>query len=419
MQRKLFVSHSSKTPANLDLLQRVCSGLAHKDFEVLVDRSGQLYAGIDWELRLNEWMAECHAAVILFSTAALRDSDWVKKEAAILSWRRELQKDFTLIPVLLEGVTPEDLEQNLFGVLRILKDQCVRSASDAQEIVDAIACGLGPGKKPTLTPFERIEGVLTTILEKQADTDALQDTWNALVGDNKPQWQPDSGRRFASALTRFMLRERQHATGHLQTVLDKIRPRVDKDAAEELLKYLACLWVDAEAAAGISAAANRGGLMGLNGNYLRDFTARRYGERAWPLSDKWRFIQVDSTQRTVDAIVEVIRETFRPKSLRPDGKRPPAAAIDRRIQRFSDPVLVLIPSAGEPAQIPDSELLAGLRAHFPKLIYIISTGAQVPDWLPEHVEMLMPPLDLMVEEDQYFALDEIKDFINNRLYGSP
>ncbi|MGD8910768.1 MAG: toll/interleukin-1 receptor domain-containing protein [Chromatiales bacterium] len=414
MTRKLFISHSSKTPDNLALLQTVCTGLADKGFDILVDNGGQLYAGVDWELRINEWMAECHAAVILFSTAALRDSEWVKKEAAILSWRRELQEDFVLIPVLLEGITPEDLEQGLSRILRITKSQCIRNATAAQQIVDQVAQGLGPAERLAKTPFERLQGVLAEILEKQARPETLEDAWNLLDGANKPQWQPDRGRRFATALVRFMLRDRLGAIQHLQTVLDRIRPRIRKDAAEELLKYLACLWIDAEAAGGISAAPSRAGIVALNGNYLPDFTARRYAERAWPLCDQWRYIPVDTSARSVNDILEVIRQSFRPR-----GGSIPGKVIDKLIKNYEKPVLVLIPSAGEPPQLPDETLLSELRAHYPKLIYMIGTGPRIPDWVPAGIEPLLPPLDINVEEEQLFALADMQDFIENRLYGSP
>jgi len=414
MPRKLFVSHSSRTPENLALLQSVCSGLKQKGFEVLVDRDGQLYPGVDWDLRINEWMAECHAAVILFSTAALRESDWVRKEAAVLSWRRELQTDFTLIPVLLEGITPEQLDEGLYGVLRIRKDQCIREAGDAQQIIREVAFGLGPAQGRPATPFERLEAVLNGILESKASPETLEDAWGALSDNHKPAWQPNSARRFAAALTRFVLRDRQHALEHLQTALDRIRPRIPKEAAEELLKYLACLWVEAEAAGGISAAAYRGGMVGLNGNYLPDFTAKRYCERAWPLTDKWQFIPVDVSQRTFPAICDVIRESFRPK-----GRSVPDAAIDRRIKQCKTPVLVLIPSASDQTQLPDEALLGKLRNSYPNFIFMIGTGERIPDWIPGVIQVLTPTLDTQLEEDQLFALDDIEDFIHNRLHGGP
>lgn len=410
---KLFVSHSSKTPANLALLQEICTELRQREFDVLVDRGGQLYAGLDWDLRINEWMGECHAAVILVSTAALRESDWVKKEATVLSWRREQQEDFKLIPVLLEDVTPEDLEHGLMGVLRITKSQCIRNARDAQQIAAEIEAGLGPAYKPALTPFERLENVLIAILENQATPLTLEDAWRTLDGAHKPQWQPNSGRRFATALTRLLLRDSRHALKHLKTVLDCIRPRVQRSAAEELLKYLACLWVDTQAASGITAAAHGGGIVGLNGQYLPDFTARRYGERAWPLRDQWRFVSVDATQRTFHAIQETIRESFRPRSA-----SVPDASIDRRIAQYQAPILVLIPSRDDPAQLPDEALLAELRRSYPNLIYLIGTGANVPDWVPEPMMLLLPALDLDLEEDQFLALHDTKNFINS-LHRSP
>ena len=129
---RLFISHSSRLrPAdagddqaqrNWQLLQATCKALKgayQENIEILVDHAG-LHPGDDWEHRLNEWLAECHAAIILFSRRAIDESDWVKKEATILSWRAELDDDFKLFPVLLDQqTTPADLERDFFGTLRI------------------------------------------------------------------------------------------------------------------------------------------------------------------------------------------------------------------------------------------------------------------------------------------------------------
>ncbi len=83
-----------------------------------MDKDG-LIPGEDWNHQLNLWLAECHVAIVLFSKRAIEKSDWVAKEAAILSWRAELDKDFTLIPVMLDGEsTPEDLAKDFLGVSR-------------------------------------------------------------------------------------------------------------------------------------------------------------------------------------------------------------------------------------------------------------------------------------------------------------
>jgi len=138
----------------------------------------------------------------------------------------------------------------------------------------------------------------------------------------------------------------------------------------------------------------------------------RYGERAWPLSDKWRLVPVDTSQRTPEDILEAIRAAFRPR-----GVQVRVAVIDRRIRQHQEPVLVLIPSPQDRSQLPDETLLTELRRRYPNLIYMIGTGERVPDWTPPQVEILIPPLDPDVEIDQLFALDDLKAFIN-RVHGN-
>jgi len=109
---RLFVSHSSKNDASLGLLSKICNKLQNHDngCHVLVDKSG-LYPSVDWEQRLDEWLAECHAAVILVTEAAL-ESWWVLKEATILKWRWGLDPNFKhLFIVLLDG-----LKQTVFSL---------------------------------------------------------------------------------------------------------------------------------------------------------------------------------------------------------------------------------------------------------------------------------------------------------------
>lgn len=153
---KLFISHSSRLDdvehkytredRNWCLLEDTCAAIWQKygdRVEVLVDKDG-LIPGEDWNHRLNLWLAECHVAIVLFSKRAVEKSDWVAKEAAILSWRAGLDKDFTLIPVMLDGEsTPEDLAKDFLGVLRIDTNQCIRNAKTAGDILAGIVRKLG------------------------------------------------------------------------------------------------------------------------------------------------------------------------------------------------------------------------------------------------------------------------------------
>lgn len=412
-KKKLFVSHSSKTPANVELLRQVCEKLAaEEDYKPLWDQNGDIGPGSDWYRHLDEWLAECHGAVILFSKAALHDSLWVQKEATILTWRRELEEDFTLIPVLLDELTPDELEQGLYGILRINKDQCVKDVQTANEIVANTLIGLRKRVKPFPdTPFERIEQVLANLLEShvrnRASADALEDCWNTLDDNDRPPWHKQASERFAAALARYLLRDKRHALKHLHHVLNRIRPVVSEDSERELLKYLGCLWVDAEAAGGIPSSKHGSGIVALNAAYPVLFTAERYGERAWPMDDSWRPVEVTETSRTREAVLSDIIGGIR------TSDRQPNAILENQLRNQEDPVLVIMPPSPD-GQLPDVELITELRAEFEALLFVVSTGSRLPDWLPTEFQPLKPPLDLAVENKQYTEFTRVESLIDRQ-----
>ena len=419
--RKLFVSHSSKTPADLERLRAVCDGLKQRGYHLLVDknaefgnREAQIYPGSDWDLRLNEWLAECHAAVILFNSTALEHSDWVKKEAAVLGWRRELEADFTLIPVLLDGIQAEDLQKGLYGVLRIGKSQCISAGNDPDSIVQRVVDGLGSAGGSTDTPFQRLEQLLRDILQAQASAEALEDAWRVLEGEHKPTWQADQRARFAEALARLLLRDSTQTLKQLRQLIDRIRPRIRKHRAQELVDALACLWVDPRAVGGLVGAPHCTGAVALNGKCLENFTADRYLERAWPLSNLWRIIKVDQqAARSPEGFQEAIRAEFRPTGQSSDPQSD--AWLDEDIKEKTEPVVVLVilrcDVPGQP-RFPDAGVLRAIRERYPNLTLLFGTGPEPPWWLPDSIRLLEPPLDLRLEHRMQVALKETYDFLD-------
>lgn len=414
MQRKLFVSHSSKTEENLTLLKSVCVKLREKGFTVFVDKDG-FYAGADWDLHINQWMAQCHAAVILFSKAALFDSDWIRKEASVLAWRDELQKDFALIPVLLDELKPEQLEQGLFGVLKIRKRQCLIGQRDAgalcKQIVTALAANSGFKTCRALDPeepsYDPLEPSIARLLHKATEAEDLEELAEEL-NLPLPTWPPDPDRQHALAFARHLVEKSDQSLNRFRDILNELHetPR-HRTQVEDLFRNLRSLWVDPTAARGITASRITNRVVALNGLKVSDYTAARYGERAWPLKRGWNLVPINTNSRDFDAIAGDICSYF-------SGGR--AISSSEQIERVNDqrfPVVVVLPPICLEEQGQPNRLLDRLRATFSNVIFLIDTGQAQPEWLPKDVPLLTPAVDCAAERDQERFFDDTKRDIQN------
>ncbi|HRD93041.1 MAG TPA: toll/interleukin-1 receptor domain-containing protein [Accumulibacter sp.] len=432
---KLFISHSSRLrPASADdaeaqgnwqLLQDTCKGLKTEygdKIEILVDYEG-LHPGDDWERRLNEWLAECHAAIILFSRRAIEESNWVRKEAAILSWRAELEPEFRLFPVLLDQqATPEDLEKDFLGTLRITRTQCVAQVSTAAQILGGIRLKMGDHPEllrgTVATPFERLLEAVESVIVEQVKLSSLERLWQALFpGTTLPSTHAD----YARALAGHLLNDGEKSLERFQKVLDDTLPHPSRERADELLKFVRALWVDAGAAGQIPAARAHGKCLALNGHYLahsqtefgiRHFTLKRYLERAWPGSNQIRVIPISDVS-SPEAIQAEIRKTYARGLAHLTNE-----VIDRRVRADKWHVVVFVPATAWAGEAPDARLvdgLQGLQQVYGTLVFVVGVGAQLRDDLPDAVQPL-PELSLQTESDQLLAELDARELLNN-IYG--
>lgn len=432
---KLFVSHSSRLddvdagglPAqhNWDLLKATCDKLeAHYGdrIEILVDLD--LRTADAWEHRLDEWLAECHAAIILFSKRAIESSNWVKKEATILSWRREFDAGFKLIPVMLDQqATPDDLVRDYFRTLRIDASQCVRNAACADDILKGVKQALGePESLIGPTPFDALVDSVEKIIAKDVEAATLQAAWNRVSDAPAPHTgQPDSIKRYAQGLARHLLRDGPLALERFLDVLDGLRPQPTRERAEELLKYLRALWVDARAAGCLPAAKLHGEFLALNGELVacaepqlntQCFTLERYMERAWPGTDQFKVIPLSKAEN-LDAVRNELRAKFRPNA----ASMPPQR-IDDAIARDKRHIIILFPAPE--GDFPDARLLQDLetlKTPYPRLICVFATGATLPVDTPEGVRAIVPRLEADTEWAQFDKEIEARELID-RKYGA-
>lgn len=435
---KLFISHSSRldeiessdNPAenpNLELLLDVIKLIKQEysdSIEVLVDKDEHgLPAGHDWEKRLNEWLAECHAAIILFSKRARENSNWVKKEATILSWRRELDTEFTLLPVCLKGqTTPDELSEDLFGTLRIDKSQCIRDAITAHDVLAGIKLALGDKEtlksKCKLTPFDKLENVISKLLIKNADSDTLQDTWESLENADKPNWPTNNNIKFSHALTSCLLRNDQECLNYFQTLINKIRPKINQQHSSEIFEYIRPLWVDTKAAGCILTArtenpqtANQ--FIVMNGKLLVSFTLYRYVERAWPMDICYKIIFTTTAEKK--SLINEIRAHFN------QSKRTKLSPeqCDERINTFNRQIVVLLPASQHDGcgLLDDYRLRKELGEKYPNVIFILDSGEQLPTLTPNNIVRVEPALDLQLELKYSIAEEDTEIFLDD-FYGN-
>ncbi|MGH8581650.1 MAG: toll/interleukin-1 receptor domain-containing protein [Gammaproteobacteria bacterium] len=442
---KLFISHSSRlddvehkyTSAdhNWRLLQDTCKAIGETygdRVEVLVDKVG-LIPGDDWNRRLNLWLAECHAAIILFSKRAIGKSDWVAKEAAILSWRAELDKDFKLIPVLLDGEsTPEDLAKDFFGILNIGKYQCIPNAQTAAEISAGVVRCLGKPEDlaENQTPLGRLQGGIAKLLGEGPTHASLQAALQAVGCSITPDGTPNH-ERFANRLARrFLSADPEDAAAcfiTFQCGIDPLSPSLARERARELLKFVRPLWVEPEAAANIPLALWHNEPLALEGQFITQpdveldaktgYTLERYLERAWPGSSLYCFVTVPGAKAS-DEIRAEIRRSYLGSGLPTtiDG-----AKQDQIINRDPKTIILVIVACSDSGGLPDPRLmqdLAELRTHYDKLvtIFALEAGAGLSRELPSGIREVLPRLESRRETVAYLAERAAKSFLDQK-YG--
>ena len=105
----LFISHSTHGPTASNrtrkVLQHLQTLLAAK-WHVFVDGT-RIKPGDPWRTSVLHHLEMAQAAIILFDEAAVK-SKWVEAEALIFSFRRSMDSSFPLLPVLFDGLKPED-----------------------------------------------------------------------------------------------------------------------------------------------------------------------------------------------------------------------------------------------------------------------------------------------------------------------
>ncbi len=399
---RVFISHSSLDHV---LTDAVAAGLRPGGsdpwgYEVLLDQT-ELKPGVEWPRYLHEWMARCHAAVILLTQNAVR-SPWVLKETTILTWRLSLDPNFRLFIVRFPDVDDALLDRERYSPLFLPRIQRV-AATAAPDIVTAVRRELG---QPTLqaTLFETLVGRLADVLERvglntlkevAAKLDVVPVTFAVADGERA---------RYVDAVARHLVCGVLGRFGGVHEIVDALST-AGASVVSNVLRMLAPYWVDAAAAARLPpllhcAAPRRAA--GINGA-LPDFTAEMLVRKAHqpslvegviPIAGGW-------DGRIVAHVTAEICAFMRKQ---PVYSRLADPQIVDRMTRAVARYYACLPA------VPDPKSLGVLIDTFPTVAFLLWTGEVLTrDPTQTRVEWL-EPIDLDREEresDHYASAQEI------------
>lgn len=137
--KRIFISYSAKKEGARQFVRDVAAAIdAASDeqgkplFTALVDT--KLREGF-WRPVLYNWMVLCDAAVIVIDSDS-PESVWLPREAMVFRVRKEMNRDFPIVPVL-RGVTKEIFQTRAFADLG-LNDLQYSEEATAETIVDKL-----------------------------------------------------------------------------------------------------------------------------------------------------------------------------------------------------------------------------------------------------------------------------------------
>lgn len=422
----IFVSHSSK---DNELTRQFCQALRAggagetgydpvvdyeklQDYDVLVDVD-ELQAGKPWPKQLHEWMARCHAAVLLLTPNAVK-SPWVLKEATILAWRLSLDKNFRFFTVRFDDVSDSDLTAGGFDPLMLDEIQKLL-VGDAADIAAQVRKAI-PSTDPT--PFDSLCGALEDLAQDVKPNTLKKMAEKMRVGAR--QWRPDvdEKQQYVQAIAVELLSEDLGGYEGVDDLVDDLIATTSTEIVEKILYIVAPHWVDAEAAGRLPSVATcqPRRAIAMNGAGVSDFTAEMYVRRAHPLSRLQRVLPIPGGN-SGDIVDHVTRELYwhahrDERSLGSSGALSAEQKADV-IKHFDKgkPRYFVVLSSPHPSGADLKELMT----RFPKLTFILWTGEELLDPEPEAVVCLKPAVILDEEEKQREAYEVAMDIIR----GSP
>ena len=395
MAYRIFISHSSHSDTARDFVKRLAAALQDANYEPKLDLK-ELKAGDVWNKELHEWMASCHAAILLLTPESIK-SDWVLKEATILTWRQSLDAKFKLFPKIFAGVTEDTLKAAKFSPLVIRSVQKV-AAETPEEIAREIAGVIGP-IVGTETPLDEVAEALAFLLAPPRAGASTAEKLARKLGVDDTHWIPNTpaDRAHAQLIAGRLVRGSLGAYSGVYELMQDLLETMTDEFARKALPHFAPHWVPATDACRLAEIAQRAGgwAIAMDGALLSRFTLEMYLLRAFPLRGERYQLPVPGggSEAMLD---ELIEDIYRALEKHWNDDR---VWVKKLLATRREPLFVVVPP-----EIFGAAGLGRLRAEFPALTFILDAG-ETPGTLPAlaaaaKVEAL-DPVNLADEENAY------------------
>ena len=392
MESRVFISYSSRSAEALSVRDALQKSLKEAGYKVFVDR-WDVKPGDVWRRKILLALAKCTAGVILFSNDTLKNGrhPWVLYESSVLSFRRELDPHFRLIPVVLEDVKPEDLKKARFFSPLALDELQVAEVGDPNQVAKRIQQALGlathrAGQKTLLqTVAEQFRRKIDALPDGELKVAAEKLRARALTA-----WPRDhclTGT--AVALARLVLLE---GAGGMSKALDTLLDSLGPEKSRDFLALVEPLWVQEERAGRLRVLVKRPILprfVTLNSTCNFIFTAQMYVDRAyWPDMAKCPpVISVSSAGQGENLVAHVSNDIVQYYLDNPPNFPLKPKQVESYLARAKPVFFALLPN--ELLWPTDAELQQ-LNTLYPNAIFILHTGDTPcePEALPPAIQPL-------------------------------
>jgi len=410
MRTSVFLSHSSKGAFARQVRDGLYAAL-NKRFDVLLDQK-RLEPGDQWRAKLHVWLATCHAAVILFSrdavgTKTTPGSEWVRKEATILTWRQALDPRLLIVPVLLGDVTPEETRSHGLQPLAVDELQFVRAPStketpaNAKLLIKAVVARLGKLAAPPVDPELQDWLRRVAVCLKKVDPSDLKAAANAMRIP-RVDLAGAADQQYATLGYHMLFSDRPV----VEAALPYLANSMPADQLQTFARLVLPALVPPEAARAIVPAARLKDdphrFVAINTEYQA--VAEQYVHRATCCAPGVALVRATGVRGETPALaLNAFDNAFRRQLNIPLDR--PAEYVQAQCLQQREPWFALV---GQGALARD--VLAELRVRYPKVTFVLVPGLTFPD--PQKLGLARlyqvdPPLDKALQMATDLAIGRV------------